>query len=125
LAFNAKVGAHWNRYGMSGVYDSGEYDTYLIARTHVLGGTSRIDVELGRTSLGVEAGFGVNNPDPKMSNRARFTPLAHGHGFLEFGALDLGIHLLHAWSAQEVVPSFPPRLPSYQEETYSYEANQF
>jgi len=125
LSLNAKVGAHWNRYGMAGVYDSGEYDTYLIGRTHVMGGTTRLDVDLGGTTIGIEGGVGVNSPDPHMANRARFTVLAHGHGFFKLGTTDLGLHLLHAWSAQEVVPQYPPRLPSYQSEEYDYMGNEF
>lgn len=125
VSFNAKVGAHWNRYGMSGVYDSGEYDTYLIGRTHIIGGTSRIDVDLGPATVGVELGLGANEPDPHMANRARFTMLGHGHGFLKLAGHELGLHLLHAWTSEGAVPNYPARLPSYQDEEYNYEGNEF
>lgn len=122
LRFNAKVGSHWNRYGMAGVYDSGEFDTYIVARTHVMGGTARADIDMGQVTLGVEGGVGTNEPNPEMFNRTRFTTLAHGHGFLKLPTIDLGIHLLHAWSAAEVVPHYPARLPGYQLEDFDYNA---
>ncbi len=125
VKFNAKVGSHWNRYGLAGVYDSGEYDTYIVGRTHVLGGTARVDVDLGGISVGAEGGVGTNESNPDMFNRTRFTTLAHGHGFLELPTVDMGVHLLHAWSAQEVVPNFPARTPAYQEEEWNYVTDEF
>src|SRR6478735_4058762 len=123
LKFNAKVGSHWNRYGMAGVYDSGEFDTYIVARTHVIGGTARADVDLGAASVGFEGGVGVNDANPDMNNRSRFTTLAHGHGFLELPSIKMGLHILHAWSGAEVVPNYPARLPSYETEEYNYNSN--
>ena len=111
IKFNVKVGSHWNRYGRAGVYDAGEYDTYLFGRTHVLGGTARMDIDLDGAVLGFEGGFGGNRPDPAMFNRARFTTLAHGHAFLKLDEMEFTAHLLHAWSAQEVVPLYPNVLP--------------
>ncbi len=109
--FNVKVGSHWARYGMAGVYDAGEYDTYLIGRTHTLGGTARVDIGLPAFDIAVEGGFGAKQPDPEMFNRARFTTLAHGHFFLNFPEFKFGIHAMHSWSAQEVVPTYPGYLP--------------
>jgi len=111
IKFNAKIGSHWARYGMAGIYDAGEYDTYLIGRTHTMGVTSRVDVVLPSFDLGFEGGFGVKQPDPEMFNRARFTTLAHGHVFLTLPQFEFGLHAMHAWSAQEVVPTYPGYLP--------------
>lgn len=122
LKFNAKVGSHWNRYGMAGVYDSGQFDTYIVARTHVLGGTARADVDLGGATVGLEGGVGVNEPNPDMHNRTRFTTLAHGHGFLKLPGVALGLHILHAWATGDSVTNYPARLPSYQAEEYNYNA---
>ncbi len=120
LKFNAKVGSHWNRYGMAGVYDSGEFDTYLVARTHVIGGTARADLDLGATSVGFEGGVGVNDTNPDMNNRSRFTTLAHGHAFFSLPTVKMGLHLLHAWSAAETAPNYPARLPSYETTEFDY-----
>ncbi len=111
VKFNAKVGSFWSRYGMAGQYDSGEYDTYLIGRTHVMGGTARMDIDMGGPSIGFEAGVGTNQPNPEMFNRARFTTLVHGHAFLGLGAVNLGLHGMHAFAAQAVVPLYPNVLP--------------
>lgn len=105
--FNVKVGSHWARYGMAGVYDAGEYDTYLFGRTHTLGGTARVDLELSTFDLAFEGGFGAKQPDPKMYNRTRFTTMGHGHAFFKLPSLEIGAHVMHAWSAQEVVPLYP------------------
>lgn len=111
VKFNAKVGSHWARYGMAGVYDGGEYDTYLFGRTHTMGGTARVDLALSAFDIGFEGGFGAKQPDPKMFNRARFTTLGHGHVFLTFPAMEFSAHFLHTWSAQEVTYSYPNVLP--------------
>src|SRR5690606_4405445 len=99
--FNAKVGSHWARYGMAGIYDGGEYDTYLFGRTHTMGLTTRLDLLLSKFDLGIEGGVGAKQPDPEMFNRARFTTLGHGHLFFKLPAVEFSAHLMHAWSAQE------------------------
>lgn len=111
VRFNLKVGSFRSHYGVSGRYDSGAYDTYLFARTHTMGGTGRLDLNLSAITLGLEGGFGANQPNPNMLNRARFTTLAHGHAFLAWKGIELGLHALHSWSAQEVVPTYPQLLP--------------
>lgn len=111
VKFNARVGSHWARYGMAGVYDGGEYDTYLFGRTHTMGGTTRVDLLLPAFDLGFEGGFGAKQPDPEMFNRARFTTLAHGHVYFKLPSAEFSAHLMHAWSAQEVVPTYPNVLP--------------
>jgi hypothetical protein len=107
VKFNVKVGSHWARYGMAGIYDAGEYDTYLFGRTHTVGGTGRADLSLSTFDLAFEGGFGAKQPDPKMYNRARFTTMGHGHVFFTLPSVEVGAHLMHAWSAQEVVPTYP------------------
>lgn len=109
--FNVKVGSFWSRYGMAGVYDAGEYDTYLIGRTHSMGGLARVDLALNSLDMAFEGGFGAKQPDPEMFNRARFTSVAHGHVFFNFPEIEVGLHGMHAWSAQEVVPEYPGYLP--------------
>lgn len=111
IKFNAKVGSHWARYGRAGVYDAGEYDTYLIGRTHTLGGTGRVDFDLDGTNLGIEFGYGVNRPNPEMFNRARFTNLGHVHAFLKLDDMEFGLHAMHSWTAQGVTPLYPNVLP--------------
>lgn len=99
----AKVGSAWNRYGMAGKWDAGEYDTYLFGRTHVMGETVRVefDPDLANT-LWAEEGLGAKRPDPKESNNARFTMLAHGHVGWKMGAtMELSAHYMHAWTQEE------------------------
>lgn len=107
VKFNAKVGSHWARYGMAGMYDAGEYDTYIIGRTHLMGGTARLDFILPTFDLGVEGGFGVNEPNPKMFNRARFTLAGHGHVFFKLPSMEFGLHAMHAWANASTTPSYP------------------
>lgn len=113
IRFNAKAGNFWSRYGMAGRYDAGEYDTYLFGRTHVLGASTRVDIDMEDSTIGFEVGYGVNRPNPQMYNRARFTNLAHGHVFFApADDIELSAHLLHSWASQEVVPHYPKVLPS-------------
>jgi hypothetical protein len=107
VKFNAKVGSHWARYGMAGMYDAGEYDTYIIGRTHLMGGTARLDFILPTFDLGVEGGFGVNEPNPKMFNRARFTLAGHGHVYFKLPSMEFGLHAMHAWANASTTPSYP------------------
>ncbi len=107
VKFNAKVGSHWARYGMAGVYDSGEYDTYVIGRTHLMGATARLDFILPTFDFAVEGGFGANEPNPKMFNRTRFTLAGHGHVFFKLPSLEVGLHGMHAWASAAAAPSYP------------------
>jgi hypothetical protein len=90
-----------------------------------MGGTARADINLGQISVGFEGGVGANEPNPDMYNRSRFTMLGHGHGFLKMPSIDMGVHLLHAWSAEEAVPNYPPRVPAYQAEEFNYVVDGF
>lgn len=112
IRFNAKAGSFWSRYGMAGRYDAGEYDTFLFGRTHVMGATSRVDIDMEESTIGFEVGYGINRPNPQMFNRARFTNLAHGHVFFTPSEdLELSAHLMHSWASQEVIPQYPTVLP--------------
>ena len=101
VMLTAKVGTHWNRYGMPGRYDAGEYDTYLFGRTKVTGATLREDLQLGRIKLSFEEGFGGHRPHPSQFNTAKFTLLGHGHAFLRYKGVMAGLHFLHAWAQEE------------------------
>src|SRR5690606_22975898 len=104
IKFNVKAGNFWARYGMAGVYDAGEYDTYIIGRTHAMGGLAKMAIDLGVSTLTFEGGFGAKQPNPEMFNRARFTPMAHIHAFYKNVAMELGLHAMYAWADQGVVP---------------------
>ncbi len=97
----AKAGAHWNRYGMAGRYDAGEYDTYLFGRTKTNGITLGQQVQANRVRLRFEEGFGGHRPHPSQYNTAKYTLLAHAHAFLEYEGMMAGLHLLHSWAQEE------------------------
>lgn len=99
----AKAGAVVDRYGMSGRYDAGEYDTYMFGRTHVTGETAHIDYDLTPSwTLYLEQGFGSHKPDPNTYNNARYTMLHHEHIGLKQGRdLEFGAHYLMSWSQEE------------------------
>ena len=123
IKFNAKAGSFWARYGMAGVYDAGEYDTYLIGRTHTMGGLATLAVDLGGPVLTFEGGFGAHQPNPEMFNRARFTPMGHIHAMLKTDSLNMGLHLMHAWADQGVVPLYPNVQPGSNCDGINYDAN--
>ncbi len=97
----AKAGAHWNRYGMAGRYDAGEYDTYLYGRTKTNGITLGQQVQANRVRLRFEEGFGGHRPHPSQYNTAKYTLLAHGHAFVEYEGMMFGLHALHSWAQEE------------------------
>lgn len=106
-----KLGSFSSRYGTAGRYDAGEYDTYLFGRTHAMGETVRLDLEQGEFELWFEQGLGGKRPNPKVSNRGRFTLLAHGHaGATWSDTLSLGLHALTSWTQHEM-PSLGLDLP--------------
>jgi hypothetical protein len=99
----AKAGAIVDKYGMSGRYDSGEYDMYMFGRTHVMGETAHVDYDVTPAwTLAFEQGFGSKKPDPNIYNNARFTMLHHEHLALKHGRdLEIGGHYLMSWSQEE------------------------
>jgi hypothetical protein len=107
------VGAFSNRYGGSGKYDAGKYETYVIGRTHVAGETLSSSTELGDSySLVVEDGIGakldvppyVDPPYPPGTTYPGPVPQAstllhHAHAGLAHGSdAMLGLHYLKAWT---------------------------
>jgi hypothetical protein len=102
----AKAGALVDKYGMSGRYDAGEYDTYVFGRTHVIGETAHLEYDLAPSvTLHFEQGFGGKKPDPNQHNNARFTLLHHEHLGVELGSdLEIGLHYLNAFSQEEFRP---------------------
>lgn len=102
----AKAGALVDKYGMSGRYDAGEYDTFMFGRTHVIGETAHLEYDLSPSvTLHLEQGFGGKKPDPNQHNNARFTLLHHEHLGVELGSdVELGVHYLNAFSQEEYRP---------------------
>jgi hypothetical protein len=100
---SAKAGSFWARYGMAGKWDSGEYDTYLFGRTHVMGALVHADYDItDATGLWFELGAGVKRPDPSQFNNARFTTLLHGHAGLNLGSdIQFTTHLLWLSAKEE------------------------
>ncbi len=104
LRFKLKGGSFWNRYGGAGRYDAGEYDTFIFGRTHTMGETARVelDIEGQPLTLGFEHGIGTKKPDPSVYNTARFTLLHHMHADLIYDqSISLGLHFLDSWSQSE------------------------
>lgn len=99
-----KAGSFWNRYGQMGRWDAGEYDTYLFGRTHVMGETTRFELDMPDQPLtfGVEHGLGVKRPDPQIYNAARFTVLHHAHADVRWNdSISASVHYLHSFTAEE------------------------
>lgn len=98
-----KVGSHWARYGEAGVYDAGEYDTYLFGRVNKMGYTGHFELDVTPdVTWWVEHGFGTRRPDPNAFNTSKFTLVAHGHtGALIAKDHNVGLHYLHSWSQEE------------------------
>jgi hypothetical protein len=94
-----KVGSFWGKYGMAGEYDAGKYDTFLFGRTHVMGESGRIEIDVGKVTLWAEEGFGGKQPDPNPYNATNFTLLAHGHAGLKWDRmLAVSAHFLYSWA---------------------------
>jgi hypothetical protein len=98
-----RVGAFTDKYGQAGVWDAGEYDTYMFGRTHQVGETLRVEFDLSEAwTLYGEHGIGTKRPDPNPYNNARFTMLHHAHAGLESGRdIQFGVHYLHSWTQEE------------------------
>jgi hypothetical protein len=102
VRLDGKIGAFWDKYGMAGKYDAGKYDTYLFGRTHQMGETVRLSIDVGKFNLWAEEGFGVKQPDPNVYNPSKFSLLAHGHGGINWNKMvSLNLHFLYAWSQEE------------------------
>ncbi len=103
--FWLKAGSEWDAYGEAGVYDAGQYDTYLFGRTSVMGETAHYDITLGEFTYGLEQGFGTRRPFPGSENTSRFTLLHHEHLTLAWKhKVQLGLHYLYSWASEEPRP---------------------
>lgn len=106
VRLEAKVGSFWNKYGTSGKYDAGKYDVYLFGRTHAMGESVRMAIDIDKVTLWAEEGFGAKQPDPNMYNPSKFSLLFHGHGGLSYNRMvDFNFHVLHAWAHEEDRPA--------------------
>ncbi len=103
LRINWKVGAFWDKYGMSGKYDAGKYDMYLFGRLHVMGQTMKAEYPVGDFTFKVIEGFGVKNEEleftPITYGFPGYTLVGHGHLGVAFKkVLDVNAHLISAWA---------------------------
>lgn len=102
VRLRARVGAFDNRYGMSGRYDIGEYETYIFGRTRAMGETLSLAIPIKKFTLKLEHGFGVNRPNPSIYNTSRFTVLNHAHaGFDWNNIVEFNLHYLAAYAMEE------------------------
>jgi hypothetical protein len=100
--FRVRVGAFDNRYGMSGRYDLGQYETYIFGRTRAMGETMSLAIPVKDFTINLEHGVGVNRPNPSIHNSSRFTFLNHAHvGFEWKDSVDFNLHYLGAHSLEE------------------------
>lgn len=114
LRLLANVGAFSNGYGGSGKYDAGRYETYVIGRTHVVGETVNVSVQLARGfALQFEEGFGAKldvTPYVAPAQQSPLLPypgpvaqgttlLAHLHAGVSYQKKAvLGLHYMTTWS---------------------------
>jgi hypothetical protein len=99
---NVRVGAFWNQYGGAGKYDAGAYDAYIIGRTHIIGGTYRLDFDLDGDTLWVEQGVGTKQPSPSVSTNTKYTLVHHAHVGMNFDtSLLFGLHYMTAWTQEQ------------------------
>lgn len=106
LRFRWRVGGISESYGMAGRYDTGEYDTYLFGRTHVMGETLRVDYDLNEVlTLRLEHGIGTKRPHASQNAHSRYTLLNHAHVGLTYDRkYELGLHFLQSFAQEEWRP---------------------
>ncbi len=120
IRLEAKVGSFWNKYGTSGKYDAGMYDTYLFGRTHGYGEVVKVDVDAGDFTFHLSHGFGAKTeqgPDIgsgsiqntfTSSAGPGFTLLNHAHlGVSYKKTLDVTLHYLGAYAQDAQVKIDP------------------
>jgi hypothetical protein len=98
-----KVGSFWDKYGMSGKYDAGKYDTYLFGRTHAMGETLSAEYDLHDFTLRAAEGFGVKDEELQFTALSPpfpgFTLLSHVHAGASYKQIiDFNAHYLVAWA---------------------------
>lgn len=100
-----RAGVFWGRYGAAGKYDAGQYDTYLMGRTHHAGILYRASVQLEEMELWLEQGFGTKQANPNIWNFDLFTLLHHIHAGVKWAGpiqLDFALHWMRAWTQEPV-----------------------
>jgi hypothetical protein len=126
VRFKVKAGAFWNRYGMMGRWDAGEYDTYLFGRTHTMGEDMRLEFDIPDQplSIGIEHGFGVKRPDSSVYNSSRFTLVHHAHLDMSWDrSIFVGLHLLHNWTQEEArFTGYQPNWVAQNEQKLKYQS---
>jgi hypothetical protein len=102
LRANVRIGAFWNQYGGSGKYDAGAYDAYIIGRTHIIGGTYRLDFDIDSDTIWFEHGVGTKQPSPSVSQNTKYTLLHHAHAGVNLDTSILfGLHYMHSWTQEQ------------------------
>jgi hypothetical protein len=100
---SAKVGAFWEKYGMSGKYDAGKYDTYLFGRTHTMGESIKGEYDLGAVTLRASQGIGVKYEQLTFTALSPpfpgYTLLHHVHAGVSYRkVVDVNLHYLVSWA---------------------------
>jgi len=99
-----KLGSFDNRYGESGRYDAGEFETYVFGRTHGTGEAGRVEFTLGskgKHKIGLEQGIAVKRPNPNQFNAHRFSFLHHYHLDYNFdNKVEIGLHYLNSFAKE-------------------------
>jgi hypothetical protein len=106
LRLRWRVGGISDIYGVAGRYDTGEYDTYLFGRTHVMGETLRVDYDVNESiTLRIEHGIGTKRPHASQLAHSRYTLLNHAHLGLTYDRkYELGLHFLQSFAQEEWRP---------------------
>jgi len=102
LRANVRIGAFWNQYGGSGKYDAGAYDAYIIGRTHIIGGTYRLDYDMDTDTIWLEQGVGTKQPSPSVNQNTKYTLLHHAHAGINLdNSILFGVHYMHSWTQEQ------------------------
>jgi hypothetical protein len=112
LRIKSKIGSFWNKYGMSGKYDAGKYDTYLFARLHTMGEVIELEADVGNFTFRASEGFGVKSEELSFSPMAYpfpgFTIVPHAHiGVSYKKIIDFNAHYIVALAQDARAESFP------------------
>jgi hypothetical protein len=112
IRIKTKIGAFWNKYGMSGKYDAGKYDTYLFGRTHVMGEVIEAEADAGDLTFRLSEGFGVKDEELEFSPITYpfpgFTMVPHAHAGVSYKKIiDFNAHIIYALSQDARVENVP------------------
>jgi hypothetical protein len=112
LRVKSKIGSFWNKYGMSGKYDAGKYDTYLFARTHTMGELVEFEADVGDVTFRLSEGFGVKSDELSFSPMTYpypgFTLVPHAHVGVSYKKIiDFNAHYITAIAQDARVENAP------------------